>query len=269
MSRSLVREAVGSRDLLQNLVLRELRATYKSSVLGFAWSLLNPLFTLLIFTFVFGMILNVPVPAPEGRRASFAAFLLVALLPWTLVATALSAGCASLVGNGNLLRKVYFSRATLPASAVLAQGLHFVVALTLLLVYLGVLGIPFWRCLWLLPLPVAAAFMLALGLALITSVANVYFRDTQHLVTLASTAWFYATPIVYPVEMVERFGEPWTTLYRLNPAAALVATFRAILYAGTMPGAFDLAWSLVSAAGVLLAGWTLFRTAEPRLAEEV
>jgi ABC-type polysaccharide/polyol phosphate export permease len=69
--------------------------------------------------------------------------------------------------------------------------------------------------------------------------------------------------------MVERFGEPWTTLYRLNPAAALVATFRAILYAGTMPGAFDLAWSLVSAAGVLLAGWTLFRTAEPRLAEEV
>jgi ABC-type polysaccharide/polyol phosphate export permease len=266
---SVVKEALGSGDLVRNLVLRELRSTYKSTALGFLWSLLNPLFTMLILTFVFGLILSVPVPTPEGAKASFPAFLLVGLLPWNLVAVALASGCSSLVSNGNLLRKVYFFRATLPASTVLAQGLPFVVALALLLVYLAVLRIPFWRVLWLLPVPVLAVFALALGLALITSVANVYFRDTQHLVSLASSAWFLATPIVYPVEMVARFGEPWMTLYRLNPAAALVATFRAILYAGTLPDPFDLAWSSLSAGIVLAVGWTVFRKVEPRLPEEV
>ena len=269
MGRSTIAEALASRDLLRNLALRELRATYNSSALGFVWSLLNPLFTLLIFTLVFGLIVDVPVPAPEGARASFPAFLLIGLLPWNLIAVALSAGCASLVANGNLLRKVYFCRAMLPVSAVLAHGVHFLVALALLLVYLAALRIPFWRALWLLPLPVAATFLLAFGLALVTSVANVYFRDTQHLVSLLSTAWFFTTPIVYPIELVERFGEPWITLYRLNPATALVASFRAILYAGRAPEPFDLAWSLLAASAAFAAGWTIFRRAEPRLAEEV
>jgi ABC-2 type transport system permease protein len=269
MQRATLAEALGSGDLLRNLVLRELRASYKGSLLGFLWSFLNPLLTMIIFTVVFGVILRVPLPANEGGARNFPAFLLVGLLPWNLLSFALSAGCLSLVTNANLIRKVYFFRAVLPASAVLAQALHFVIGLGLLLVFLMLLGVNFWPNLWLLPLPMLSLLLLSLGLAFVTAVANLYYRDTQHLASLFTMAWFYATPIVYPMELVQPLGEPWMTLFRLNPATALVSTFRAILYNAQPPAAFDVGWSLLSSTLVFLGGWTLFQRLEPRFAEEV
>lgn len=266
---STLAEALGSGDLLRNLVLRELRATYKGSLFGMLWSFLNPLLTMLIFTVVFGLILRVPLPVDESGARNFPAFVLVGLLPWNLLSIALSAGALSLVANANLIRKVYFFRAVLPVSAVLAHGVHFLIGLGLLLVFLAFLGVNFWPHLWLLPVAILALLLLALGLAFVTAVANVYYRDTQHLAALFAMAWFFATPIVYPLDLVRSLGEPWTSLYRLNPAAALITTFRAILYQGRAPDAADLVWSLVSAALVFAGGWGLFRYAEPRLAEEV
>lgn len=267
--RSPLGDALGSRELLRNLILRELRGTYRGSLLGFLWSLLNPLLTMLIFSAVFGLILRVPLPASASGAANFPAFLLAGLLPWNLLSSALSAGCLSLVANANLIRKVYFFRAVLPASAVLANGLHFLIGLGLLLIFLAVLRVNFWPHLWLLPLPILSLLLLALGLAFATAVANLYFRDTQHLAALFAMAWFYVTPIVYPVELVQPLGEPWTTLYRLNPAAAVIGTFRDILYYGRPPQAGPLLWSLASSAVVFVGGWTLFQHAEPHFAEEV
>jgi lipopolysaccharide transport system permease protein len=270
MQRATLAEALGSGDLLRNLVLRELRASYKGSLLGFLWSFLNPLLTMIIFTVVFGVILKVPLPPhEEGGARNFPAFLLVALLPWNLLSFALSAGCLSLVTNANLIRKAYFFRAVLPASVVLAQALHFLIGLGLLLIFLMLLRTNFWPNLWLLPLPVLSLLLLSLGLAFVTAVANLYYRDTQHLASLFTMAWFYATPIVYPMELVKPLGEPWTTLFRLNPATALVSSFRAILYSGHPPAPFDVGWSLVSSTLVFLVGWTLFQRLEPRFAEEV
>jgi homopolymeric O-antigen transport system permease protein len=269
MFSSALSETLASSDLLRNLVLRELRSSYKGSVLGFLWSLLNPLFTMVIFTVVFGHFLQVPLPADESGGRSFPAFLLVGLLPWNLINSAMSAGCLSFVNNGNLIRRVYFARALLPASTVLASAFHFLIGLGLLLILLAFLGVDYWSHLWLLPVPVLALLLLALGLAFVAAVANVYFRDTQHLISLFAMAWFYLSPVVYPVELVEPFGEPWTTLYRLNPAAALVGSFRAILYHGRAPDVWDLCWALVSSAAVFLAGWALFQRADPRLAEEI
>lgn len=269
MQRATLAEALGSGDLLRNLVLRELRGTYKGSLLGFLWSLLNPLFTMVIFTVVFGLILRVQLPASEGGISNFPAFLLVGLLPWNLLSAAMSSGCASLVANGNLIRKVYFFRAVLPASAVLANGLHFLIGLGLLMVFLAALGVSFWPHLWLLPLPILALFLLAQGLAFVTAVANLYYRDTQHLASLFSMAWFYTTPIVYPLELVQPLGEPWLTLFRLNPATALVSSFRAILYHGRTPDRGELLWALASSILVFIGGWVLFRKTEPHFAEEV
>jgi ABC-2 type transport system permease protein len=262
-------EAFNSVDLLRNLVLRELRATYKGSVLGALWSLLNPLVTMAIFTVVFGVFFKVQLPPTAGGVRSLPAFLLVGLLPWNLLSLAMNTGALSLVTNGNLIRKVYFFRAVLPVSTVLAHGVHFLIGLGLLLPFLAVLGVRLWPNLWLLAVPVAGLLLLALGLAFLTAVSNVYYRDTQHLASLLGMAWFYATPIVYPAEFVETAGEPWVTLCHLNPAAALVSAFRTILYEGRAPDPGSLLWCLVSCGAVFLLGWAVFRRAEPRLAEEV
>jgi lipopolysaccharide transport system permease protein len=264
-----VTDILDSRDVLRNLLLRELKSSYKGSVLGFMWSLLNPLVTMAIFTVVFSVVLQVQLPPNAQGVRSFPAFLLVGLLPWSLISLSMSAGATSLVANGNLIRKVYFFRVTLPASVVLANAVNFLVGMGLLLVFLVVLGVDFWSSIWLLPVPLLALLMLSLGLALLTSVANLYYRDIQYLVGLVTMAWFYATPIIYPLGFVERVGEPWLTLYRLNPATALIETFRAILYDGRLPGAQDLLWSLGTALAVLAVGWLVFRRAEPHFAEEV
>jgi ABC-type polysaccharide/polyol phosphate export permease len=262
-------EALGSADLLRNLVIRELRATYKGSVLGVLWSLVNPLVTMAIFSVVFGLFLK--IQAPEGYRGarSFAAFLLVGLLPWNLLSLAMTAGAQSLVANANLIRKVYFFRAVLPVSTVVAHTVHFAIGMALLLPFLAVLGLVHWANLWLLAVPMVALVLLASGLAFLTGVSNVYYRDTQYLASLFGMAWFYATPIAYPPEFVRSAGEPWITLCRFNPAASLVATFRTILYEGRRPDLWSLLGCLGSAAAVFLLGWIVFRRAEPRLAEEV
>jgi lipopolysaccharide transport system permease protein len=262
-------EAVASTDLLRNLVLRELRATYKGSALGVLWSLFNPLVTMAIFTLVFGVFLKVQLPVGAGSVQSFPAFLLVGLLPWNFLSLSMNTGAQSLVTNGNLIRKVYFFRAVLPISTVLAHGVHFAIEMGLLFVFLAVLGVSFWPNLWLLVVPLGSLLLLAFGVAFITAVANVYYRDTQHLASLFSMAWFYATPIVYPVEAVRDAGEPWITLCRLNPAAVVVGAFRTILYEGQAPDAASLVSCVVSSGAIFLLGWTVFRRAEPRLAEEV
>jgi lipopolysaccharide transport system permease protein len=264
-----IAEVFDSREILRNLVLRELRSSYKGSVLGFLWSLLNPLVTMIIFTVVFSVVLQINLPPNAQGVQSFPAFLLVGLLPWNLISVSMGAGASSLIANGNLIRKVYFFRATLPASVVLANAVNFLVGMGILLVFLLAVGVDFWGTIWLLPVPLLALLLLSLGLALLTAVGNLYYRDTQYLVSLFTMAWFYLTPIIYPLSFVERVGEPWLTLYRLNPATALIETFRAILYDGHLPSTLDLVWSLGSAVAVLAVGWLVFRRAEPHFAEEV
>lgn len=264
-----ITEIVNSRDLLRNLVGRELKASYKGSALGLGWSLINPLVTMVIFALVFGVILRIAPPENPQGQSNFAAYLLIGLMPWNYISLAMSSGATSLVNNGNLLRKVYFFRPALPASTVIANGVNFLASMVVLLVFLAVLGFPWWQALWVLPVPMLSLFILCLGLSLITSVSNLYFRDTQYLVGLFTQVWFYLTPIVYPVYLVrEQIGQ-WLWLYNLNPATALVNTFRSILYDGRVPGLETVGWSLATSGAVLLFGWWVFRRAEPHFAEEV
>ncbi len=274
------RQQVGSlraaRELLVNLTLREVRGKYKRTTLGQLWSLLNPLATMVIFTAVFGLLLRVPVPPgdPSGVDV-FALWLMCGLVPWTFMSNAVTGGMSALVANANLVTKVYFRREVLVAATVFSWDVTLAMELLVLSVALLVFGsmvLP-WLPLVIVFLLLLTAF--ALGLALMLAVANVYFRDTQHFLSIFMQFWFYATPIVYPVSLVPAaptvFGVtvPLETIYRLNPMERFVAVFRALLYDNRLPELTDMLYCLGSAAVALTLGWLIFRRYEPRLAEEL
>ncbi len=276
---SVVADLKDSRGLLVNLTLREVRGKYKRTLLGQGWSLLNPVATLLIFTLVFGFVLRVPVPVGENSGVQiFALYLACGLIPWTFFSNAVTTGMGALINNANLLRKVYFWRPTLVAATVFSWNVTFAIELAVLVIAMLVVGampLP-WIPMLLLAAVLLTAF--ALGIALLLSVANVYFRDTQHFVSIGMQLWFYATPIVYPYSLIqdqaERMREagngfPLETLYRLNPLERFISVFRAGLYDNTWPLWSDLVYCAVAAVVSLGAGIAVFNRSQHRLVEEL
>jgi ABC-2 type transport system permease protein len=276
---STLAELARSRELLGNLTLRDVRSRYKRTVLGNVWSLLNPLAAMLIYTVVFGVLLQVTPDRgdPSGLHV-FALWLLCALLPWTFFSLGIAAGMNSLVVNASLVLKVYLSRAALVVAAILAVGVTFLVELGVLTVVLLVFGanpLP-WLPVVMLFTALLAAF--AVGVGLLLAIANVYFRDTQHFVAILLQMWFYLTPILYPVSYVadqekrlraEGHDVPIVALFKLNPMEHFVAAFRALLYDNRFPAASDLLWCALTSAVALTAGLLVFGRYEGRLAEEL
>jgi ABC-2 type transport system permease protein len=273
-----LRELLSARELLANLALREIRGKYKRTVLGQLWSLANPLALMLIYTAVFSLILRVkPDPGDPSGLDVFALWLLAGLLPWLFFSNAVAVGMGSLVDNAGLIQKVYFPRIVLPLSVVASIGYTWLIETFVLVVILSLFGAVVWP--W-IPLVLAGMVLLMLfaaGLALMLSVANVYFRDTQYLLGLVMQFWLYLTPIIYPVSYVESLsattgpilGTSVTVLdlYRLNPMDRFVEIFRTLLYDNTFPDASDWVaaaiWALIS----LVVGLWVFRRSERRLAE--
>jgi ABC-2 type transport system permease protein len=254
-------------ELLANLTLRELRGKFKRSTLGWLWSVINPLASIAIYTVIFGVFLKVapPVGDPSGMEV-YGFFLVCGLLPWTFLANSLNGAASSIVANEGLVKKVYFPRSVLPTSSTLAWLANYGVELTALGVVLLVAGnmvLP-WLPLLLLLIGLQLAFVLGIGLLL--SAGNAYFRDVQHFLTIALNIWFYSTPILYPIDIVPERIQP---LLRLNPMATFVEAYRDLLYHLRWPGITT--WlTLVAIAGVsLVVGIAAFRKLEPRLAEEL
>ncbi|GAB2685785.1 ABC transporter permease [Thalassiella azotivora] len=277
---SVLQDAVASRELLLNLTMREVRGRYKRTLLGNLWSLINPLATMLIYTVVFGLLLRVQVPPGEKTGIDvFALWLLCGLVPWTFFSGGITAGLDSVVGNANLVKKVYFPREVLVGSAVLALGVTFCTEMLVLVVALLLFGSEL--LVW---IPLVLVFMLlllcfALGLGMLLAVANVYFRDTRHFTTIALQVWFYLTPILYPLPYVrqaeealaERLGRsvPLEQLWGLNPVEHFVSAFRAMLYDNVAPAADDVLWCVGAAAVSLVVGTWVFRRRAHALAEEL
>lgn len=268
-----VTELSRHRELFANLTLRELRGKYKRSLLGWGWSLLNPIAQMGIYSLVFGYFLKVepPVGDPSGLHV-FAFFLMCGLLPWTFLANGLTNGMDALLVNANLVKKVWFPRELLVGSIVASWGVSFLIELGVLAVVLLVAGnmvIP-----WLLPVLVVvvvqAAFVLGLSLAL--SVWSVYLRDLKYLVSIALQMWFYATPIVYPVSVVEdALGDRQALLelYRLNPMTRFAEVYRDLLYSLRFPALGTSLYLLGCAAFALVVGMVAFNRLDGRLAEEL
>ncbi|MEO7571630.1 MAG: ABC transporter permease [Acidimicrobiales bacterium] len=269
-----LREISAARDLWTHLTLRELRGKYKRSVLGWAWSLLNPIAMMLVYTLVFRYLLKIQVtPGDPSGLDVFPLFLLCGLLPWNYLSNSMFGGMGGLVGNANLVKKVYFPREILVGSNVASWTFSLGIELGVLILALLVAGnmvLP-----WILPLLVLVALQTAfvLGVALALSVLNVYFRDVQHLLGIFMQLWFYATPIIYPISLVAeadaRNSLPLLRIYRLNPMARFVEAYRDVLYDLRFPPAEDLLFLGVISAIVLVVGYAIFYRLEPRLAEEL
>lgn len=273
-----LKELFAARELLANLTLREVRGKYKRTVFGQLWSLANPLALMLIYTFVFALIFRLKPDAgdPSGLNI-FALWLLCGLLPWTFASTVIKQGLGVLVANANLIQKVHFSRIVLPLSVVGSVGYNWLFEMLVLLIALSVVGgfvLP-WIPLLLLVMVLLALF--AAGLALMLSVANVYFRDTEYFLSIVLQLWFYLTPIIYPAKMVDEqseivgglFGTPITiaNIYHLNPMEHFVTVFRQLLYDNRWPDLAEwlicVGWALAS----ITIGMFVFRRHERKLAE--
>jgi len=267
--------AIVQPDLLINLTLRDLRSKYKRSVLGWTWSVLNPLVAVVVYSAVFSIFLRIEpsVGDPSGLD-SYAVFLLVTLLPWQFHVTSLTEANRSITANSSLITKIFFPRWVLPTSAVLARFLTLIVEMFVLLVLIAL-----WEghiaFQW---IPVVAALMIlqllfTIGLALIISAANVYFRDIQHFLMVALQPWMFLTPILYPLNLVpddkEFLGISYRTLYQLNPMVSWAKAYRNVLYDLRFPSLER--WLAILAATfiVLYLGFKIFNRLEPRMAEEV
>lgn len=261
-------------ELLWNLTLREMRGRFKRSTLGWLWSVINPLASIAIYTLVFGVFLKVEPERgdPSGLHV-YGFFLVCGLLPWTFLTSGLNGAVSSIVGNEGLVKKVYFPRSVLPTASTLAWLANFGVELIVLGVVLLVAGnmvLP-----W---VPVVLALMVletgfVLGLGLLLSAANAYFRDVQHFLAIVLNIWFYATPILYPKSQIpedtELLGMSVRDLLGLNPMAVFVDSYRSVLYDLAWPSLGQwLAMAVVSAVTLAL-GAAGFRRLEPRLAEEL
>ena len=266
----------GYRVLIHTLVVRELKARYRGSVLGFFWSFANPLLLLVVYTFVFSVVL----PARfEGVDDNYALFLFCGLLPWTWFSSALTESSNALLVNGNLIKKVLFPAEVLPVVAVLANMVHFFLALPILVVALFLFAATppgLIELLW-FPAVVAVQFVLTLGLGLMLAALTVHFRDIKDLLANVLTLWFFATPILYPWTMVaERgpsvFGLPpaGKVLMDLNPFAHIAISYQEILFFDGPFGHWK--WLLALALGsvvLFLAGYALFDRLRDSFAEEV
>lgn len=267
-------ELFARRELLWNLTLRELRGRYKRSLLGWGWSLLNPIAFMLVYTFAFSIILDAdPLPGDPSGNTSYAFYLMCALLPWTFFNISVSTSIYSVVANGALVRKVAFPREHLVISTVIA-GLFTLavelVVLTIAFIIFGYAEVVIWLPLVVLVSLFVAVFATGFGLAL--AAANVYFRDVSYLWTIIAQVWFFSTPIVYPLELVndELANRPnLLRIYNDLPLSVVVRMYRNLMFDLRMPRLVDFGLLAVYSIGALLIGWWIFDRLEGRFAEEL
>ena len=254
-----LRELWEYRELLYFFVWRDIKVRYKQTVLGAAWAIIQPFFTMVIFSLFFGRLAKVPSDGLPYPIFSYAA-----LVPWSFFATALTTASGSLVASANMVKKIYFPRLTLPISTVLGGVVDFVLAFVVLMGMMFFYGLtPTINIIW-LPVFLLLALITSLGISLWLSAMNVQFRDVHYTIPFITQAWLFLTPIAYPSSLLP---EPWRTLYGLNPMAGVVEGFRwALLGTDTAPGSMTIV-SAVVAVALLVAGAFYFRRMEQSFAD--
>ncbi len=261
-----VREVADYTDLLRNLVVRDLKVRYRGSIFGFAWSLLNPLLMMAVFTLVFQVL------AQYDEIHLYPFFLMAALVPWLFTAQALTSAMRSITSNAQLIKKVYFPRELLPMSAVLASFVNFVLAFVIFWLIGLLFGVGNSSAMLMIPLIMLLQLALVMGLSLILAMANVFFRDTEHLVEVGLLAWFFLTPIFYPISFVPNVTFLGLDVHRwvfmLNPMATLTTDYRFAIMFGSFPIRHTIV-TIVVAAVALGFGWWVFRRFAHRFAEEL
>ncbi len=249
------------RELLYFLTWRDIKVRYKQTALGALWAIIQPFMTMVVFSLFFGKLAKIP-----SNGVPYPIFSYTALVPWTFFANGLGQSANSLVGNANLIKKVYFPRLIVPISTVLSGVIDFALAFVVLLgmmLYYGI--VPTINILW-LPFFLLLALVTSLGVGLWFCALNVQFRDVRYVIPFVTQFWMFATPIAYPSSLLE---SKWRTLYGLNPMVGVVEGFRwALLGTKNTQGA-SLIVSSVASVVILISGAYYFRRMEKNFADVV
>lgn len=267
--RTQIGQLIAQKDLLISWTGRIVKARYQQSVLGGLWAIVQPLALALIFTAVFTLVVRM-----DTGDIPYIIFSYSALVPWLLFDQSISSSVISLVSNMGLVSKIYFPREILPLAEVCARLVDFMIAFVVLVGFMVFYGLPVFTANWLLlPVILVVQLCLILGIGLIGSALNVFFRDVSHVIVLILKIWMYATPIIYPVSLIEerlvsRGSEDMLWLYFLNPMSSVIESYRGVLLYDQ--GLNDYFWlaSVISLV-VLAFGYWLFKRLEFNFADVV
>lgn len=248
------------RDMIINMARRELRGKYEKSVLGFLWSFLSPLFQIIIYNVVFTRVFH------NGIH-NYYIYLMTGILPWTFFAEAFGQGSGVIIGNADMVKKIYFPREVLVISEVLAKLVNLLFSFVVMAVFLIVSRTGFSIHIILLPLIVALEFGFCLGCALLVSSLTVYFRDLEYIVNVVLMAWIWGTPIMYETGVVV---DPFFRLVlKINPMTGIIQCYHRILYYHQFPLTEEWLIPLIWAIGFLTAGYVVFARLNKHFAEEL
>ena len=252
-----IKEIFAYKELIKNLVVRDLKVRYKRSILGVFWALLEPLLLMLLFTAVFSMLLRIQVE-------KYPVFVLIGILPWTFFSTSLSYSVGSITENAPLIKKIYFPREIIPLTIIISRLVNFLLSMGLLVIFLLAFKIRLSYSLLYFPLVLIIQLFFILGLALFFSSLNTFYHDVNFILQFILFGWFYITPIFYPVTMVPI---KYISLYMLNPMAIIVTSYRDILFNGLPPDFKYLLIAFVISIFCFMIGAFTFRKIEFRFAE--
>lgn len=238
-----------NRQLIWALALKELKLRYKRSLLGFLWALLNPMLLMLVLAVVFSTVMPINLP-------HYAIFLLSVLLPWTFFAQSLSYAVESIVGNGDLIKKVAVTKAVFPIAAVVSNMINLLLSMIPLVLIVLAMRHPFYWTWLFLPVPLVALTIFTLGATFFFATANVYYRDVAHIIQVLLNVLFYLTPIIYAIDSIPHRYQ-W--LFKLNPLIFALNQFRLSVYYGKLPALRSVVASFICGFLALVIGFTIFR----------
>ena len=247
------------RELLKTNVKKEIRGRYKNSFLGVLWSFLNPLLQLLVYSVIFGALL-------AGGDKTYPIYICVALIPWTYFTTAITQAAFTVIGNADIIKKVYFPREILPVSVVTSGAVNFIISTIIILAFVIFSGVGLSWYILLYPFILLIQYVLLLGIGFIVSSVTVYFRDLEHIIGVVLMAAFYATPIVYKLEQLPHTLQ---ILVNLNPMTHLINAYRDIFYYHQMPNIEILVTLLGISLVLTVVGYFIFKKLQKGFAEQL
>lgn len=257
---STIKELYQYRQMIASLIKKELRGRYKGSVLGFFWTFLNPLLQLAVYTLVFTVFF-------PSNIEKYYIFLFVGLIPWLFFNTSLAGGAASVVSQENLIKKIYFPRLVLPISFVTSAFVNMLLTFIVIFAVLIFSGYGInMQVIWTLPLVMIVEYLLALGIAMLTSALTVYFRDLEYILGIVAMAWMYVTPVLYDVTAIP---ENFRNLVYFNPMTGIILCYKDILYYKKLPELQSMGIAFCMGVGFLIVGFVCFNKLQRRFVEEL
>jgi lipopolysaccharide transport system permease protein len=254
-----ISQVLSYKDLVINLVSRDFKTRYKRSYLGILWSLFNPLLLIIVYTLAFDYIMQI-------RVKNFPMFFMCGYLPWSYLSSSLMIALSSLSDSGYLIKAVYFPREILPLSIVISCLFHFLITFIFVFPILLIYGyLPHWSYL-VLPVIILLQTVFIFGMSLFLASIHVFFRDLRYILDVLLMAWFWVTPIAYPMSLIP---DQYLTLYQLNPMTLFATAYREVLLNGQLPASGHWIALLLGALGSLVLGYLFFLRIKKTLAEEV